>query len=217
MGKLSKTIFINTAVAIGATYVFPLGWTYRTKHINYKPEVCPAIYAIWHGRQWGLMNIKGEERKKMNLLISPSTDGEIIKKLSRFHGYPVIRGSVKRRGAEAVRNIINALEDGQYVAYTVDGPKGPIHRVKEGIIKIAQMSQAPIIPMVPFTKSTFRFNSWDKYELPLWFSKAAIAYGDPIHVPKDLSNEEVEQYRQKVEDELFRLDDVARKEYGFGI
>lgn len=177
------------------------------KSINFKPEVTPAIYAVWHGWQYNLGCIF--PREKLNILISQSNDGEIVAQIAQNFGLRTIRGSMGRGGMKATREILKALEEGQNVAYTVDGPRGPGFKVKEGVIRIAQISQKPIIPV--YGDATFRweFNSWDNYQVPLPFSKIPMNFGEPIVVPE--GDEYIEEYRHKLEDELLRMKAEARQ------
>jgi hypothetical protein len=123
-----------------------------------------------------------------------------------------VRGSTNRGGTQALRESLRILKQGKSIAYTVDGPKGPIFRVKEGVIKMAQISQVPIIPMVPLARKNFDFKTWDKYQLPYLFEKTVVSYGDPIYIPRDINADEVEDYRLAIENKLFELNDQA-KEY----
>ena len=173
------------------------------KNINYNPQTKSAIFALWHGWQYGLLGVPS--RNDLHLLISPSLDGEIIARVTEKLGFSTVRGSMKRDGSKALRAILKVLKADKAIAYTVDGPKGPICEVKEGVIKIAQMSQKPIIPLVPSVNWKIQINSWDKYKIPFPLATVKNIYGEPIYVPKKLSDDEVEEYRLNLENELFRL------------
>jgi hypothetical protein len=196
------------------SYIGTMDKLARISYVNYKPSIKPAIYALWHGWQYGLTAIRGKDRKNtLNILISQSNDGEIIAKVVETMGFMTIRGSQKRGGTKALREIISALKKGQTLAYTVDGPKGPLQEVKPGIIKIAQMSQVPIIPFVPYSRKFFEANSWDKYRLPMIGAPYTAAFGDPIYIPRDIDEDEAEQYRILLEQKLHELNDIATKTY----
>ena len=126
--------------------------------VNYKPETSPAIYALWHGYQWGLGLFPQEDREKLHILISHSIDGEMIARVCHLMGFSLIRGSHKRGGEQAIRDILSETKTSKNIAFMVDGPKGPKQKVKKGIIKIAKMAQVPIIPIVPYTDKKICFN-----------------------------------------------------------
>lgn len=176
---------------------------------NYNPPDSSVIYAVWHGLQNYLGGIP--DREKIHILISPSTDGEIIARIVEGIGFSTVRGSTKRQGAKATREIISLLEDGKNVVYAIDGPKGPHGKVKEGIIRIAQMAQRPIVPISGAANLKKVIPSWDKYEIYFPFAKVPVVFGNPIHVPKNLQDGEIETYRLQVENALFDLRNEAFK------
>ena len=195
---------ISTFAAAGLNF---LDWASRFEKYNYKPEEAPAIYAIWHGLQYCLGGIP--DRKNVHILISQSKDGEIIAYTVKKIGFSTVRGSMGRGGAKATREILNILEEGKNIAYTVDGPRGPGHKVKIGALRIAQMSGRPVIPVS--SDSTYRkvLSTWDEYQIPLPCSKMPLVFGDPIYVPEGISEADLEEYRLRVENELFRLREDA--------
>lgn len=205
---------INSAdlAPLGFFAINILDKSYRFKKTNFNPSNEPAIYALWHGWFYGFLSFRGEERKNVNLLVSNSRDGEFISRVSERLGYSIIRGSKGRGGAKALLGMLNALKNGSSVAYTVDGPRGPAFKVKEGVVKLAQLAQVPIIPLVPASKRVTTFNSWDKYQLPHLFAESAVVFGDPIYVPADLSDDQITEYTIQIENTLADLDKQARNQ-----
>jgi lysophospholipid acyltransferase (LPLAT)-like uncharacterized protein len=189
-----------------------LDLTLRRECKNYRKPEKPTIFAVWHGIQNGIGFFPREDRAKINILISKSNDGEIANRICRFINFQTIRGSHKRDGAKALRDIIRALKRGESIMYTVDGPRGPKHEVKGGIIKIAQMSGAVVVPITIEIRPAIKAKSWDDYELPLPFGSFFAVMGDEIQIPAKLSEEEHEKYRKQIEDELFKLKEIAIKE-----
>lgn len=177
-------------------------WTSKITKINEPVDLeGPKIFASWHGRQYCFLHMT--DRSKLSLLISKSNDGHIITNVVERMGFSVIRGSASRGGMTAVRHMLEALNNGTSVAFTVDGPRGPIYDVKIGLIKLAQMSGAPIIPIIPATRTRIIVSpSWDKYNLPFYFSRIDYHYGDPIYIDKDADDEQLEQYRLDVRDTM---------------
>ena len=169
---------------------------------------------MWHGCQWGIGLFEPEDRKNINILVSPSNDGEIIARICHLLGFKLIRGSLKREGDKAAREIITTTQNGENVAFFVDGPKGPNHVVKKGLIRLAKMAKVPIIPAIAHTDKKRSFNSWDNYEVPnTLYLNGVLALGEPIIVPEDISKDEEEEYRLKVEKALFDIHNVAIEEY----
>ncbi len=207
-----ETLKINFISNFFSSYILPLDKSLKFKKIYLQKYDGPAIYAIWHANQYVYLAKDHLQRQKFNLLISPSNDGDMIAKVCHQMNFSLIRGSTKREGVFAIRKMVQRLKHEESIAFTIDGPKGPRQKVKEGLIKIAQMAQVPIIPTMPATKHKFIFNSWDKYELPFWFSSSVAIYGEPIFVPKDATNDDIENYRVIIENKLFELKKTAEEE-----
>ncbi len=204
-----QEIKIKTASLIGSFITDLIDRTGLRKKHNYNQANEPAIYATWHGSQLGFGVFTKKERKniKLHILISQSNDGDIISNVSSSVGFSTIRGSLGRGGAKALRDMVSILKNDGNIAYTVDGPKGPLYEVKDGLIKVAQLSGRPIIPMMVKMNPKITFKSWDNYELPLLFSLFEAEFGDPIHVPRKINEEEHENYKQQVKQKLFELNE----------
>lgn len=181
--------------------------------INNK-ELTPCIYAMWHSDQFCIYGV--EDKGHLSVLISKSVDGEIVAYATESLGFKTVRGSSNKKGAiESTMHMINLLKAGETVAITVDGPSGPLHKVKNGVIKIAQMSGAPIVPVCWYSEDfTFvKFPSWDKMTSPILDCKIVNLYGEPIYVPAELSPEQFEEYREKVRTSLLDLQARIPEEY----
>ena len=118
-------------------------------------------------------------------LISPSVDGTAPAMLARRLGGHVIRGSSTHTGARALRDFYEAIVKQQVSpAITPDGPRGPVHEFKQGPVVLAQLTGKPILPIAISASRTLRFSTWDRFELPLPFSRVAISIGEPVVVPR---------------------------------
>src|SRR5512144_1070175 len=104
------------------------------------------IYAFWHGRQFLLFH----SHRNTGIVIpaSESRDGEIQAGILKRFGFDVVRGSSKRKGERALLGLVDALRNGKDIALAVDGPRGPIYEVKQGITYLAGKLDKPIVPVV---------------------------------------------------------------------
>ncbi|MEM0952343.1 MAG: lysophospholipid acyltransferase family protein [Cyanobacteria bacterium P01_H01_bin.74] len=165
--------------------------TWRVKTITHHPAAKkildsgqPVIFGLWHGRMYGLF--KAVPFNQTAILVSPSNDGELIAQVARIVGFQhFIRGSHKRDRLQAALLLKDALVNQKLsVAFTVDGPRGPRYQVKPGIIKLAEKSQCPIIPLgiscSPLLKTIA--SSWDHFQIPMPFCRMALAYGEPLWI-----------------------------------
>lgn len=177
----------------------------------------PVIFAAWHGRLFLSMTMAPPE--EMAVLISNSNDGH---RLSQWIGglgfHRVIRGSHRRDGEQASREIIRTLRREKKSIYmALDGPRGPRYRVKNGLLRLAAMTQTPIVPVSGSAKYLLkRFtHSWDHFMAPLPFTPLAMSYGAPIQVPKGLSTkEELLPYRRVLQSHLRQMTWDMDKYYG---
>jgi lysophospholipid acyltransferase (LPLAT)-like uncharacterized protein len=158
----------------------------------------PIVITFWHGYQIMMLRILEElfgphPKRKTFVLISEHNDGRMIAGAMKYFSLDTIAGSSTRGAKKATVKMIRTLEGGDNVAITPDGPKGPLHEVKNGVLKIAQISGRPIIPMAVDASRAWTLKSWDKMKIPKPFSLISFAFGDPFYVPKDLSDDELEQ------------------------
>jgi lysophospholipid acyltransferase (LPLAT)-like uncharacterized protein len=171
----------------------------------------PRIMAFWHGRQimmpFVYLNIERTlKTAPMTVLSSEHRDGRLMAAILNRLGIKSIYGSSTHGGRAALFGMIHAAESGSHLAMTPDGPKGPVFAVKEGIIRMAQRSGSPIYPLgIGFTWAWKFSKSWDSMLLPLPFSRVVVMMGTPILVPRKLTIEQIEGYREQLEATLNQL------------
>lgn len=134
------------------------------------------------------------------IMISRSRDGDIVSSVANLCGWRVTRGSSSRGGKEAMQEIIKHLKTGGCIgANIVDGPTGPIGKVKAGTIRIAQQSGASIVPCFAIAESAWFLGSWDRFMIPKPFSLVTVRYGDMIPAEGVESRETFEHVRSHLE------------------
>ena len=146
-------------------------------------------------------------------MASRSKDGELQGSFLSGLGYHVVRGSSSRGGAGGLKGLLDAVVKQKFNAsLAVDGPRGPIHQVKPGILKLAQVTKRPLIPGVVGTSAKYVFKkSWNQAFLPLPFAQSVIIYGEPILVPRDADEALLEKLRLELEAKLISLKVEAEK------
>lgn len=174
--------------------------------INNK-EIKPCIYVMWHAEQFLIHGIN--DKSHLNVLISNSIDGEVIARAVEKWGFKVVRGSSGKKGAIAsTMQMIEMLNKGECVAIMVDGPSGPLRKVKPGAIKLAMKTGAPIIPVVWHSpQHTFiHLPSWDKMTTPLGKCNIVNLYGEPIYVPSELPDDKINDIKEQIKSSLEELE-----------
>jgi cobalt-zinc-cadmium efflux system protein len=148
---------------------------------------------------------------KVGFLISASVDGTAPAMLVQRVGGHVIRGSSTHTGARALRDYYETIVKQQVSpAITPDGPRGPVHEFKPGAVMLAQLTGKPILPISIAASRTWRFGTWDKFELPLPFSRVVIAYGEPVRMPRGLDAESLARMQVEMAQKLQELQAEAR-------
>lgn len=171
----------------------------------------PSIWAFWHNVQV-VPGYVGRNRG-VRVLISIHQDGEIVARVMKGIGYDPVRGSTTRGGTPALLDLAGT-STGQDFAITPDGPRGPCEHVHPGIIALAQATGRPIIPIGVAMKPCKRLHGWDRFVVPYPFSKVSGVLGDPILVPADITAEQREEYRGRLEDDLRELTRRAEEAVG---
>ncbi len=151
----------------------------------------PFIYALWHnGLALCMTAYHGYAKRKwppagLAALISASKDGALLARVLKYFEVTPVRGSSSRRGRQALLELTRQIESGTSVAITPDGPKGPKYRVQEGIVALAQVTGAPIMPCTIEVSSKWTLGSWDGFQIPKPFARCEIRFGAPLEVARN--------------------------------
>lgn len=138
-----------------------------------------------------------------SIMISRSKDGEFIAQICHRMGWAPARGSSSQGGASALKEMTANLLQNRLAAHILDGPRGPIGEVKKGAIRMAQTAGARIVPVYADPENAWFFrNSWDQFFVPKPFSKVTLRYGDMIEFKPTEAADELERYRQQLEDTM---------------
>ncbi len=181
--------------------------TFRYKRYNFSP-ICKCreqgqavVFAIWHDEMFPLFRLhKGENN---TAVVSPSNDGEILAQFMSRMGYGLARGSSSREGLRALKTAAKSMNTGNDIIFTVDGPTGPRHEVKSGAVYMALKFSVPLVPVRVDMNRKFVFSkSWDKFQLPLPFSRIGVFYGTPYIPSAELSAEGLRQGSMELEQKL---------------
>jgi Uncharacterized protein conserved in bacteria len=161
------------------------------------------VLAFWHGQMllaWYL-----HRNKNFTALISKSQDGDLLEKILKHWKYNVIRGSSSNGGEVALGIMVDYARNNETVVITPDGPRGPINKMKAGAVITAKKSRTPLILFGIGYKKKRVLKSWDKFEIPKFFSEAKAVYSDPVYINSDLSFTETSELILNCEQKLNEL------------
>ena len=173
------------------------------------PGTPPFILTLWHNRllmlPFAWERYMRRIRPRAFVLTSLSKDGEWLANLAARFGFGAARGSARRRGPEALRDLVGLLRDGHDVAVTPDGSRGPVYGLKGGVVLLAQLSGARLVPVSVDFSRAWRLRSWDGFFVPKPFARVDLHVGEPTVVPPTATEAEFERERAQAEAALLAL------------
>jgi lysophospholipid acyltransferase (LPLAT)-like uncharacterized protein len=192
MNRLVTALVPSTAAAL----VRMLGATLRLRIEGsdalapYWSGARPLIYCVWHGRilmvPWLNTRLRRTHAARaVSVLASRSRDGGIAAGYASRFGLDVVRGSSSQGGAAAMRALVTTVEAGRDVALVPDGPRGPQRQLGPGVVVLAALSGAPVVPLGFAARPARRMATWDEFLVPAPFARAALVFGAPMTVPRD--------------------------------
>ncbi|OQA85536.1 MAG: hypothetical protein BWY31_01818 [Lentisphaerae bacterium ADurb.Bin242] len=164
----------------------------------------PAITVLWHNRLLFFPAMFDRwERDHTVAVISASRDGEYIADLCRQFGIESVRGSTSRKAVQVLVGAMKSiLMKRKYVSFTPDGPRGPKYVMSRGPIHLASETGVRIIPIAVNYSSYWELKSWDGFQIPKPWAKITMRLGEPVSIPPNLKEEELERWRLEVQNRL---------------
>ena len=158
-----------------------------------------VLLCLWHQHLFGVSWFDAFRSMHPAVMISLSADGELIARAGHYGGWKTVRGSSSKGGGEALKKMIRHLRKHRLGMHILDGPRGPLGVVKPGVIQIARMTSARLVPFEVQADHAWTFNSWDRFFLPKPFSRVTVQFKDPLP-PLEVNNPEAfEIARQNLE------------------
>lgn len=210
--KIRSRLLTKGIAALGVAAVRALFATCRVRVVMDVPCVSPYVstgdrrflYCIWHDQL--LMTIFSGRPQQMAGLVSQHQDGSYLADAMKMVGITAIRGSTNRGGARAMREMLDTASE-LHIAITPDGPRGPRHELKAGLVFLAAHAGRPIIPTAYSCRRCWRIQgSWTDMMIPKPFTEIFVRAGTPLQVPAKAGRDELERYRLKLQAEMERLE-----------
>ena len=189
----------------------------KLNHVPGPDEPERYVLCVWHDALLVPTFAAPRALREMTCcLVSQHQDGSYLANAMALLGYSTVRGSSRRGGAQAVRQL---LEDtaGKHIVFTPDGPVGPRRELKQGPVYIASQLGRRILPGAYSATRAWRPKGrWTDILIPKPFSTVYVAMGTPIFIPAELSRDQIDSYIERVQqamDQLNeRIDKMARGE-----
>ena len=215
--------FVGLPIMFGAIKL--LWWSYRVEKLIGKEiadkliedqTVCTPCY--WHRDlvlgNW-LIYQWIQRGFRAGFTISASVDGDVPSQIAKRWGAEVIRGSANNTGALVLRDVQGKIKEGVSFIAFADGPTGPKYRFKPGVVLMARIGHAPMVPIGCAADRAWHLNRWDDFVIPKPFARVVLAVGEPVVMPEKIPVNEMEAYRLQMENAVNSLvrqskDELAR-------
>jgi lysophospholipid acyltransferase (LPLAT)-like uncharacterized protein len=204
--RLKFIIYTRPFIAFAYYFIRVYSMTLRLKVENedvwqaLRKQGRTVLLCAWHQQFFAaIFHFKTYAKFNPGLMISQSRDGDLISGVANRSGWHTLRGSSTRGGKKAMGAMIDHLKTYGFGAHILDGPTGPIGRVKAGIIKMAREADAVVVPLYTSAEKAWFFNSWDRFMLPKPFSRVWITFGPQIRLDASGQQDSFEQQRLLIE------------------
>ena len=200
---VTQRVLIGGASLLGWALVWLIGRTLRYRIEGWsnfqklKDQKRPIIYSFWHNQIFIATHFW--RFRGIVVITSEHFDGEYIARIIERFGYHAARGSSRRGALKALLQLKRSIEHGRDVAFTVDGPSGPVYRVKPGPIWLSRKTGAPIVPFHVQPEKFWKLNSWDNFRIPKPFSLVLVKIGRPLSVRKENEGTAATLYQQEMD------------------
>ncbi len=149
------------------------------------------ILAFWHSR---LLFMAHHPRFRNSVwMVNDNRLGDYTVRFIAAFGHAAVRGSETGRAVSGLRSLARKLREGWPAALTVDGPFGPVERVKGGAVQAAALTGAWILPLSFCSRPVWRLPSWERMMLPLGLGRGILLIGTPIEVPSRCPRAKLEE------------------------
>jgi hypothetical protein len=206
--RLAAALIYGLIRAVSATIRYE--WRDQTDLLARDPNQ-PVIFCIWHNRlalslelYRGYLQDIGRHGR-MAAMVSASKDGGLLARVLELYQVQPVRGSTSRRGRQALLELVTWGERGHDLAITPDGPRGPCYVIQEGVVSLAQLTGLPVVPVTYELTWKIRVKSWDRFQIPLPFTKCIMRLAPPVLVPREASDDEREKLRRELEQRMLAV------------
>lgn len=178
-------------------------------------DLYPGIFVFWHRCVLPAMWIF--RHRKLAVITSESRDGEYIARVISRMGYVPVRGSSSRGGGRAMFELRTRVTEGNGVAFTIDGPRGPRYVAKRGPVTLARATGTPIVAFYVALDRAWVLNTWDGFVIPKPFARVYLRGAKKIFVPTDADETTLDRCYNEMQAALERVTQYAERQASQGI
>ena len=169
------------------------------------------IYVLWHQHLFAFVH--SHRGAKARILVSSHKDGEMLALAAERLGFKPIRGSTRRGGVRALKELLADVGSGFDYGLTPDGPTGPREIFQAGAVYFASKSGLALVPTTVTYSKCWRLPTWDRFVLPVPFARGVAQFGEEVEIPSKLDSKTLETWRQRAEESLTSVDTKTQENF----
>ncbi|MGE4584296.1 MAG: lysophospholipid acyltransferase family protein [Sphaerochaeta sp.] len=159
-----------------------------------------CLIGFWHGKYVPIFPLL--EGYEACVITSLSTRGSIIGEICRSFGYQNAQIPDEPQ-LDTFKQMLKDLEGVQVCGTALDGPLGPYHQTKSGLIRLCGMLDLALVPVTVYNaRHLTATKRWDCLEFPLPFSRICLIFGKPITIAPHLTKTQRNTLSKQIDDEL---------------
>ncbi len=147
------------------------------------------VIASWHGMTMMitgyLYTVRRVEPERYRMVVPDDERGvtlNIWAERMGAHTFTISMAEESMVAARRLLELIRQMKEGKRLYLNPDGPDGPTHEPKSGVVYIARKAQAPILPSAAYATPAYRIPRWDRYTVPLPFSRITVVFGELLEI-----------------------------------
>jgi lysophospholipid acyltransferase (LPLAT)-like uncharacterized protein len=149
-----------------------------------------VLFAFWHNRL--LIPAWFFRGRNIHVLVSRHPDAELMARIVERIGFVAVRGSAERSPGKSKKGGVRALHtlarrgrEGYDLAFTPDGPRGPLYSIAPGLLALSRLTRLKVVPLGVEMARFWRLGSWDRFRIPKPFTKTVCFFGPPLELSRD--------------------------------
>jgi lysophospholipid acyltransferase (LPLAT)-like uncharacterized protein len=157
-----------------------LGFTVNVRHINAPTATPHTVDCAWHETLLPYFVGAMPYRKAYVWMNHPAWYMKGIHVFLKWVGVrQLVLGSSGHGGRKALHALVPLLKQGASTFLNPDGPYGPLHVVKDGVLDLAEQSGLPVVAIHVKCHRAWRISTWDRKWIPKPGSLVELTYSDP--------------------------------------
>jgi hypothetical protein len=159
--------------------------TIRIEHTGAVPNDTPAITCAWHEHLPAIFITRFPAQVRTIWLNHPLWVMKPVHLVLGWAGVELALGSSGHGGRAALARVIDAVRDGAATFLNPDGPRGPAHVVKDGVLDLAIRTGRPVTALSFSYRGAARLPTWEKKWLPLPGGAITVHFSPPLIVTEE--------------------------------